>query len=148
MNSPSSDRTGTHPRSRLGRFSRTAGCAACLLAVLVMLGGHWLALQTVAWARMIADFSRQDSLRLAVAKTLSGEHPCKLCLEIRQGRQQEEQQPKLPSLKTENTPDLIWDARQVTAPRAPVHAANQPSFPAQFFSDFIDSPPTPPPRLG
>jgi len=37
-----------------------------------MLGGHWLVLQSVAWTRMLADFSRQDSLPAAISKTFDG----------------------------------------------------------------------------
>jgi hypothetical protein len=38
-------------RSRLFQF---AGLAAALVALFVMLGGHWALLQSVAWARMLA----------------------------------------------------------------------------------------------
>ena len=67
----------------MNRALKMAGFAACLVAVLAMCGGHWLVLQSVAWGRMIADFSQEDSIGTAIAKTFSGKHPCSMCLQIR-----------------------------------------------------------------
>ena len=77
------------------------GFVACLVAVVVMSGAHWFALQSIAWGRMIADFSRQDSLGTAISKTFSGKHPCSMCLQIRKGWHEERQrEEKLPWIKT------------------------------------------------
>jgi hypothetical protein len=130
------------------RFLTVTGSAVCLVAVLATLGGHWLALQSFAWARMIRDYSEQESLGVAIAKTFDGRHPCGLCLKIREGRQQESRQQKLPSLARDKSPDLFWDARRVTVPLPPAAAAAAPCFPEPFCAEFIDSPPTPPPRRG
>jgi hypothetical protein len=121
---------------------------ACLGAVLTMAGGHWLALQTIAWGRMIADFSQRDSLGTAIAKTFDGKHPCPMCLKIRKGiHQQERQQQKEPWLKTENLPEGVWQFRCVTAPPAPTAQRHeQPTVPI-LHTDFIESPPIPPPRV-
>ena len=84
------------------------------------LGGHWFALQSIAWSRMIADFSHRDSLGTAIAKTFSGKYPCSLCLQVRSGiHQEEERQDKLPWLKTEKTPEAVWRLRWVDRPSAP-----------------------------
>jgi hypothetical protein len=96
---------------------------------------------------MVADFSRQDSFRTALLKTFSGEHPCTMCLSIRQGQQQERQQQKLPWAMTGKAPDFFCGARPVTIPLPTREAPTVSAFVAQFWSDFIDSPPTPPPRL-
>ena len=83
---------------------KAVGLAACLWAVFVMSGGHWVALQSIAWGRMLAHFSQQDSLGAAIAKTFSGKYPCSLCLKVRDGAQQEKQhEDKLPWIKTEKT---------------------------------------------
>ena len=124
------------------------GSAVCLVAVLATLGGHWLALQSFAWARMIRDYSEQASLGVAISKTFDGRHPCGLCLKIREGRQQESQEQKLPWLARDKSPDLFWDGRRVTVPLPPTAAAAAPSCREPLCAEFIDSPPTPPPRRG
>lgn len=54
-----------------------------VIAVLVLTtGAHWAALQTVAWAAMLASNLRSDTLSSAVSKTLDGQHPCCLCKAI------------------------------------------------------------------
>lgn len=40
-------------------------------------------LQVVAWGGMLVRYSREAPLREAVTKTFDGEHPCALCLTIR-----------------------------------------------------------------
>jgi hypothetical protein len=129
-------------------IARSLGSAACLVALVATLGGHWLALQTVAWARMVADFSQQDSLGTALVKTFSGKNPCAMCRSIRQGQQQEKQrQQKLPCAKTGKAPDFFCGARVVTIHLLTEAAPTLPPFADHFWSEFIDSPPTPPPRL-
>ncbi|MCL4785682.1 MAG: hypothetical protein KJ070_02650 [Verrucomicrobia bacterium] len=129
------------------RLLRATGVAASLLALFVMLGGHWLALQSVAWARMLAEFSRTDSFTQAVGKTFDGKHPCKLCLSIREGRQQEKrEQREAPLIKTEKSRELYCNLRRIAVPPAPAPARETVAFIPRMFSDFVDSPPTPPPR--
>jgi hypothetical protein len=125
-----------------------AGFVACFVAVVAMCGGHWLALQTVAWGRMIVDFSRQDSLPAAIAKTFSGQYPCSMCFKIRKGwHQEQERQDKLPSLQAEKMPEAVWQLRCVTAPRVPTAPRRDQPLVPTLHADFIDSPPSPPPRL-
>jgi hypothetical protein len=132
----------------MNRLMRTIGCGLCLVAVLATLGGHWLALQSIAWGRMIAEFSRQDSVGTAVAKTFSGKYPCPLCLKIRDGlHQEQERQAKLPWLKTEQMPEAAWQFRFVSAPGAPTEPRHEQPFVPTLHADFIDSPPCPPPRV-
>jgi hypothetical protein len=131
----------------MNRVLRMAGFGACLVAVLAMCGGHWLALQSVAWGRMIADFSHQDSVGTAIAKTFSGKHPCRLCLKIREGWHEEKQrEEKRPWIKTEKMPEPFWELRRVTVPLAPTIALYERPLLSQRYSSFINSPPTPPPR--
>lgn len=58
-------------------------------ALTLSLGAHWFVLQSVAWATMIVRYSQDDSLPAAVSKTFDGEHPCKLCKFVREGKQAE-----------------------------------------------------------
>ena len=60
------------------------------LAMFSVAGGHWAVLQTVAWARMLGDFSRGASIEVAIRKTFSGKYPCGLCRKVEEGRQKEE----------------------------------------------------------
>jgi hypothetical protein len=132
----------------VNRFLKTAGCVACLIAILAMLGGHWLALQTVAWARMVVVFSHSDSMGTAIAKTLSGRHPCWMCLKIQEGRHEEQQADQnVPNPKTEIMPELFLEAHRAGIPPAPILALLQKPFAPDSYSDLTESPPTPPPRL-
>lgn len=49
---------------------------------------HLPALQVVAWGGMLVRYSREAPLREAVTKTFDGEHPCHLCLAIREAVQE------------------------------------------------------------
>ena len=60
-----------------------------VLMLVLALGWHWALLQSVAWAAMLADYSRQASLSQAISDTFDGKHPCQLCKAISKGKQQE-----------------------------------------------------------
>ncbi len=73
-----------------------AAKSLALIACLHLIGGHWLALQTVAWVDMFVENQRSDSLLEALGKTFDGEHPCNLCHTVEKGQQDEgDQQPTL-----------------------------------------------------
>jgi len=59
------------------------------LALAFMLGGHWVVLQTVAWAAMLADNLQSCSVRDSLARTFDGKHPCPLCRAIAAGKKSE-----------------------------------------------------------
>ena len=59
------------------------------LAILGATNGHWAVLQTVAWTRMLAEFSQTASIETAITKTFSGQHPCNMCVQIKQGKDAE-----------------------------------------------------------
>src|SRR5471030_2084772 len=69
-----------------------------IVALLAATGGHWAALQTVAWTTMLADNLESDSVSGALVKTFDGKHPCPICKAIAAGKQSEK--------KTEFTPEL------------------------------------------
>lgn len=62
-------------------------------AAVQILGGHWMALQSVAWIGMLASYSRGETLVEAIEKTFDGAHPCGLCEVVKTGRTEEQKQP-------------------------------------------------------
>src|SRR5579872_4487630 len=71
----------------------------CLLALLVVsIGGPWPVLQSIAWAGMLIEYSRDGSVVEAVSKTFDGKHPCNLCKSIAAGKKTE--QKKAPCQKS------------------------------------------------
>lgn len=129
------------------RFFRHAGLISCFIAILAMSGGHWLALQSWAWTQMLMAFSRSDSLGQSISKTFDGQHPCSLCVTIQEGMAQEQQQQRdIPLLKREKMPESVWQLRHFTTAPILTQATTRIPFVPSFYSDFIDSPSTPPPR--
>jgi hypothetical protein len=62
-----------------------------LLVLFAASGGHWMALQSLAWTRMLVSYSRQGDLVSAVTKTFDGKHPCSLCKQVERAKSQEPQ---------------------------------------------------------
>jgi hypothetical protein len=60
-----------------------------LLVLFAAAGGHWMALQSFAWTRMLISYSQQGQFAEAMAKTFDGKHPCSLCKEIAQEKSKE-----------------------------------------------------------
>lgn len=126
---------------------KKAGAVLCLLAMFIAGGGHWAVLQTIAWGRMIVDYSRTASLATAVEETFDGDHPCPMCTSIKKGRSDEQ--------KSEQTPPL---AKPTKAPEPMYLPAIARVAPAAFHrlphdfervsrpADLAEPPPTPPPQ--
>jgi hypothetical protein len=126
---------------------RWTGFFACSLALLLAIGGHWVALQSFAWARMLMDYSRTESFATAVRKTFDGDHPCSLCLKIRDGREaSEQQQQKAPWAPSGKAPDFFLENRPLQTGDRPLLFAEPTGYRPRLHADFIDTPPTPPPR--
>jgi hypothetical protein len=129
------------------RVFHLAGHAACLFAMIAMLGGHWVALQSVAWMRMLVEFSHQESLPAALCKTFDGQHPCRMCLQIRAGREQEQQQQKqVPAVKQVMHLEFVLGDAQNLLPLPPASACDAVPTVPLWCADFLAAPPTPPPR--
>ncbi len=106
-----------------------------------------MALQSYAWLRMTVQFSQQETLGKALAKTFSGRYPCALCLKVQKGIQQEqEQKQKTPGVNWEKLPEVVWELRCLTAPPIPLHSGQDTSYASCFLFEFSEAPPTPPPR--
>lgn len=78
-------------RAKLIRcFGPFAVCAALFLVA----GGHWGALQTVAWAGMLWNYTQEDgSLASGAKRTFSGEGPCSMCRSIKAAKDKERSEP-------------------------------------------------------
>ena len=68
-----------------------------IVALLGATGAHWAMLQSVAWARMLAENVKTESFEEAISKTFDGKHPCALCKQIAKGRKAD----KTPAAQTE-----------------------------------------------
>ena len=126
---------------------RKLGALLCMAAIFFAGGGHWFVLQSVAWGRMLVDYSRTRTLSAAVKNTFDGDHPCPLCLKIRAAKQQEKRDPQpLPWSKPAKGPELLCQAAPADLP--PVPAQRQPHRPTLALAPptFTDPPPTPPPQ--
>lgn len=111
-------------------------------ALIIAVGGHWAVLQSVAWISMAVTYSQTDSWEVALAKTFSGEKPCKLCLAVKEGKEQEQKQSVL---KVETKLDFVC-----LKPIAYVHPAlpfTVLSPPSDVALPRAEAPPVPPPRF-
>jgi len=68
----------------------TARCLA-LVAVLMICGGHWTAMQAIAWARMLVDYTQRSGVVMAVSETFDGAHPCSMCRAVEKGSSEQKQ---------------------------------------------------------
>jgi hypothetical protein len=152
--SGNSDRHDQRPNSYrhappVNKVLRNFGLVACFVSLLTMSGTQWVALQSVAWTRMLIQFAQADSFASAVVKTFDGYHRCSLCLRAQAGFAQEQQPArKLPLLKFERLPEYFWQFRQwTTLSFLPPLTTGPIPFVGGFYIDFFDAPATPPPRL-
>lgn len=73
-------------------FRRVAAFLA-LVAVFQMMGGHWIVLQSVAWGKMLVQYSQENGFFQGAEKTFSGEHPCSMCHQVQKEVQKENSDP-------------------------------------------------------
>ena len=111
-----------------------------LIAALQILGGHWLALQSVAWVTMVIDYSKETSIGSAIEKTFDGAHPCSLCQTVSKGLSQER---KSEPVKSPVKFEAVLGARLVVMPPS----AKSLDFPklSQIRLDLVSEPLVPPP---
>lgn len=111
-----------------------------LIAAVQILGGHWMALQSVAWVGMVIDYSQDAPLSVAIEKTFDGEHPCSLCETVSKGRSEEQ--------KNETLKQVV-KFEAVLAPQVVVLSpSSQPwNYPrlVETCASLAFAPPTPPP---
>lgn len=112
------------------------------LTLAVLLGAHWLLLQSVAWVGMIIDYSQDATLSEAISMTFDGEHPCRMCLVVKEGKKAERKQLQLkPELKLDF---LCMESAAWLPPLLPFTLLTPDS---SYRSPRNEAPPGPPPRL-
>lgn len=58
--------------------------------LMISIGMHWALLQSIAWTGMLIRYAQDGrSVATALAMTLDGKHPCKLCRVTESGRRSE-----------------------------------------------------------
>ena len=74
---------------------RRLGLVCAALALFCIGGGQYGVAQSLAWTRMLRDYSQQTgSVTQAVARTFDGQHPCALCLRIVAAKAAEKKTPE------------------------------------------------------
>lgn len=117
--------------------------AVVVLALCLSLGAHWVVLQSVAWGKMVVEYSQRIPLSEAVAQTFDGNHPCDLCKNISAARHSEKKSDTQPATAK---PDLICATRRIILlPRSVDFLFARLEMDTSFLPH---SPPTPPPRSG
>jgi len=120
---------------------RCVGQIATIVTLCCAIELHWVALQSVAWATMIVDYSKRASLCAAITQTFDGAHPCSLCRAVNKAKNSEKKSEiQSPARKI----DMICVSRTTSLLRPFVsfkYAARDFSF-----DKAVRSPPVPPPR--
>jgi hypothetical protein len=114
-----------------------------LFAGVHLLGGHWLALQMVAWMGMFAVNSQQGDLAGALEKTFDGKHPCPLCAAVDAGQKKEKEQQQKQLVDTVNKANAVLLV-SVELPRRTESALVYPVF-SESAEALSCRPPSPPP---
>ncbi len=112
-----------------------------LTAFVFSCGGQWYVLQSIAWVKMLHDYSQMVPFTEAVSMTFSGQYPCAICKAIAEKKQSEND--KICSL--EKFEKKFFPPVSITLVR-PTAVSFQ-------YTDYLNSlqarseaPPTPPPR--
>jgi hypothetical protein len=116
--------------------------AVTIFALCCAIGLQWLALQSIAWTAMIVDYSKQDSICRAIAKTLDGAHPCSLCHVVNRANTAEKKA-DLQLLTAKIDMICAWQAISLFRPFVSVEYTVRDSCSSQIGR----SPPVPPPRF-
>jgi hypothetical protein len=125
-------------RAILGALTKVVAVAM----ILAVSGGHWAILQSVAWAKMIVEYSRSAPLEVALEQTFDGQHPCEMCKMIQQAKQPTHRQELKQSAPKD---DLVFlEAR--AHPSSDPPWAWKPGSEACSWPMRRDPPPVPPPR--
>jgi hypothetical protein len=120
-------------------------------ALMISIGLHWNALQVVAWAGMLRDYTAQKGWVAGVIETFDGEHPCCMCRQISRGKsqQQDESAPVSASDPFAKTPGWFCHADPRSEPSNPWRFSLETErFPGMdlLATQWLAAPPKPPPR--
>ena len=76
------------------KFIVSLGPCCIAVALFLLAGGHWGAMQPLAWSGMLWNYTQADgSLLSGVKKTFDGEHPCTMCDSIKTAKEKEQSKP-------------------------------------------------------
>ena len=131
---------GNRQHKTLHRFSQRV----LVVLVCLSLGMHWALLQGIAWTGMLLSYAGEGTMIEAVTKTFDGEHPCPLCLAVKEGQKDEKNDPATGPAKTLKKFEAVLAMQtRLVAPPAQVR-----SFPQVIFHVDArrDETPTQPPR--
>jgi hypothetical protein len=112
-------------------------------SLVVMVGGHWAILQSVAWVGMALNFAQTAPLGVALKKTFDGKNPCTLCKAVNEGKKSEREQSLL---KVETKLDFYLTPSAFLLD-APPFVAIEPGA-AETVQPRAHAPPRQPPRFG
>lgn len=125
-------------------FQRTRVLIALLLC-LIATGAQWDLVQTFAWGRMVAIYSKSMPLTEAVSKTFSGDM-CGLCSLVASTRKQDRNQPTVPEVKSESKLLLYFQDAPAVSIDVSVAVTWMPLDPMVTTAERA-APPVPPPRV-
>jgi hypothetical protein len=115
-----------------------------LLLCFASSGAQWDVVQTFAWGRMMANYSRAMPLAEAMAKTFDGEM-CPLCRLVANARKQEQSRSGIPEVRNEAKILLFFQTVPKVIVEAPRSAAWIPGDGAAM-TEGRSAPLLPPPR--
>ena len=107
------------------------------------------AFQMIAWSKMLYDYSEGRSLVEAAEMTFDGEHPCSMCLALKETRQDKKSVPTPHPDRSAERQHLFPQQNILPKNRRILITANLPPSPARLLGNcrFVPELPTPPPRL-
>src|SRR5882672_6101838 len=117
------------------------GQVLMLLVLFAAAGGHWMALQSVAWTTMLVSYSQDGTFAAAVAKTFDGRHPCSLCKVIERA---DHSGPAQESLREDNQANFLIPS--VVTVFVGERMTWELEVPESHLSGRVEQPATPPPR--
>ena len=125
-------------------MSRRAKILVVLFLSFIATGAQWDLLQTFAWSRMMAKYSRAMPLSEALAKTFEGEM-CDICRIVANAQKQERSRPGILEARIEGKILLFFQAVPKVIVDAPRPAG---WFPGDLpvMTSARPAPPVPPPR--
>ena len=85
-------------------MGRLFGNILLLASMFVISGGHLLLTQSVGWATMLLDYSREMSLPMAIEQTFRSTGSCKFCKAVETGAKDQSQLPM--TVKSEKKADV------------------------------------------
>jgi hypothetical protein len=113
-----------------------------ILLLITLTGDQWAVMQSAAWATMLVNYLRTDSLPQAVTHTFDGQHPCPLCNAIAQGKKSEKKSDCMPSLSRLEFLPTEQECRLISPDRFQLVLVKS----YQFAQTLAKPPLTPPPR--